>query len=61
MDPFIGALMCVAFDYPPKGWAKCDGSLLRSLKMPLFSRFSARRMVVMAFRLSVSRSERRSQ
>jgi microcystin-dependent protein len=28
MDPFIGALMCVAFDYPPKGWAKCDGSLL---------------------------------
>lgn len=27
-EPFIGQLTITGFDYPPKGWAKCDGQLL---------------------------------
>lgn len=28
MDPFIGQLMLVCFNYAPQGWMLCDGSLL---------------------------------
>lgn len=28
MEPFIGQLMCVGFNFAPNGWAKCDGQLL---------------------------------
>ncbi len=28
MDPFIGQIMAVGFDFAPKGWAMCDGQLL---------------------------------
>ena len=27
-DPFIGEIKLVAFNYPPKGWALCNGQLL---------------------------------
>ncbi|NVN91055.1 MAG: phage tail protein [Desulfuromonadales bacterium] len=27
-DPFIGEVRWVAFDFAPRGWAKCDGSLI---------------------------------
>jgi microcystin-dependent protein len=27
-DPFLGQLMCGAFNFPPKGWARLDGQLL---------------------------------
>lgn len=27
-DPFIGEIQIVAFDFPPRGWAHCDGALL---------------------------------
>ena len=27
-DPFIGEIRAVAFTYPPRGWALCDGGLL---------------------------------
>ena len=28
MEPFIGQLMCVGFNFAPKGWAMCQGQLL---------------------------------
>ncbi len=28
MEPFIGQLMCVGFNFAPKGWALCNGALL---------------------------------
>jgi len=28
--PFMGEIKMVAFDFPPKGWAVCDGSLLNA-------------------------------
>jgi microcystin-dependent protein len=27
-DPFVGEIRPFAFNFPPKGWAKCDGQLL---------------------------------
>ncbi len=27
-EPFIGEIRMVGFDFPPKGWALCDGQLL---------------------------------
>lgn len=27
-DPFMSQISMVGFDFPPKGWAKCDGALL---------------------------------
>jgi microcystin-dependent protein len=27
-EPFIGEIKIVAFDFPPKGWAACDGATL---------------------------------
>ena len=27
-DPFLGQIMCGAFNFPPKGWARLDGQLL---------------------------------
>ena len=29
-EPFIGEIKMVGFDFPPKGWAVCDGSLLNA-------------------------------
>ena len=29
MEPFIGQIMMVGFNYPPRGWALCDGQLLQ--------------------------------
>lgn len=38
MQPFIGQLMCVGFNYAPKGWALCQGQLLSiSANTALFS------------------------
>ncbi len=28
MDPFIGTIMAVGFNFAPRGWATCDGQLL---------------------------------
>ena len=28
MEPFIGQIMMVGFNFPPRGWAFCDGQLL---------------------------------
>jgi len=28
MEPFIGQIMAVGFNFAPRGWAKCDGQLL---------------------------------
>ena len=28
MEPFIGQLMCVGFNFAPRGWAMCQGQLL---------------------------------
>lgn len=28
MEPFIGQIMIVGFNFPPRGWASCDGQLL---------------------------------
>jgi microcystin-dependent protein len=28
LEPFIGELQCVAFNFAPKGWAQCNGQLL---------------------------------
>jgi microcystin-dependent protein len=28
MDPYVGQLMLVGFNFPPKGWAYCAGQLL---------------------------------
>ncbi len=28
MDPFIGQLMCVGFNFAPVGWAQCNGQLM---------------------------------
>ena len=28
MDPFVGEIRVVGFNFPPKGWAFCDGQLL---------------------------------
>lgn len=27
-EPFVGELRLMSFDYPPKGWAECNGQLL---------------------------------
>ena len=27
-DPYLGQIMCGAFNFPPKGWARLDGQLL---------------------------------
>ena len=28
MEPFIGQIMMVGFNFPPRGWALCDGATL---------------------------------
>ncbi len=28
MEPFIGEIRLVGFNFPPRGWARCDGQLL---------------------------------
>ncbi|MBK1832607.1 phage tail protein [Roseibacillus ishigakijimensis] len=28
MEPFIGQIMLIGFNFPPRGWALCDGQLL---------------------------------
>jgi len=38
MEPFIGQLMCVGFNFAPKGWALCQGQLMSiSQNTALFS------------------------
>jgi microcystin-dependent protein len=38
MEPFIGQIITVGFDFAPRGWAKCDGQLLAiSQNTALFS------------------------
>ena len=38
MEPFIGQLMLVGFNFPPRGWALCEGQLLSiSQNTALFS------------------------
>jgi microcystin-dependent protein len=37
-DPFIGSLMSAAFNFPPKGWALCNGqTILISQNQALYS------------------------
>jgi len=37
-DPFIGEIKLIAFNYPPKGWAFCNGQLLPiNQNQPLFA------------------------
>lgn len=36
--PFIGELRLMSFDFPPRGWARCDGSFLPiAQNQPLFA------------------------
>jgi microcystin-dependent protein len=28
LDPFLGAIMVISWNYPPRGWALCNGQLL---------------------------------
>lgn len=38
MDPFVGEIMTSGFNFPPRGWALCDGALLSiSQNTALFS------------------------
>ncbi len=38
MDPFIGEIKMMSFDFAPKGWAACDGQLMSiSQNQALFS------------------------
>jgi microcystin-dependent protein len=38
MEPFLGEIRLMAFDFAPPGWALCDGRLLRiSQNTALFS------------------------
>lgn len=38
MDPFVGQISLVSFNYAPKGWALCNGQALSiSQNQPLFS------------------------
>lgn len=38
MEPFVGQLMLVGFNFPPRGWATCEGQLLSiSSNTALFS------------------------
>ncbi len=40
--PFIGEIKIVAFNFPPKGWAECNGQLLPiAQNQALFSLFAA--------------------
>ncbi len=37
-DPFVAEIRAFGFNFPPKGWAYCDGQLLPiSQNTPLFS------------------------
>lgn len=37
-DQFLGEIRCVGFDFPPKGWAQCDGQIMAiSQNTALFS------------------------
>ncbi|MDJ0974802.1 MAG: tail fiber protein [Planctomycetota bacterium] len=37
-DPFLGQIMLVGFNFPPTGWARCDGQILQiSQNSALFS------------------------
>jgi microcystin-dependent protein len=37
-EPFLSEIRLFSFDFPPKGWAKCDGQLLPiNQNQPLFS------------------------
>jgi microcystin-dependent protein len=39
-EPFIGELRIMSFNFPPKGWAACDGALLQiNQNQALFSLF----------------------
>ncbi len=39
-DPYLGEIRMVGFNFPPRGWAFCDGSILsRSQNTALFSIF----------------------
>lgn len=41
-DPFLGEIALVAFDFPPVGWANCDGQLMNiAQNSALFSLFGA--------------------
>ena len=38
MDPFIGQIICVGFNFAPPGWAQCNGQLLPiNLNQALFA------------------------
>src|SRR3954463_10244203 len=37
-EPFLGELRLMSFNFPPKGWAQCNGQLLPiNQNQPLFS------------------------
>src|SRR5919107_1363025 len=37
-EPFVGEIRIMSFDFPPKGWALCNGQLLPiNQNQPLFS------------------------
>jgi microcystin-dependent protein len=39
-EPFLGELRLMSFNFPPKGWAQCNGQLLPiNQNQPLFSLF----------------------
>jgi microcystin-dependent protein len=42
-EPFLGEIKLCSFDFPPRGWAFCDGSLLEiKPNQPLFSLIGTR-------------------
>ena len=43
MEPYVGQIMMFGGDFTPRGWAKCDGTLLSvSANQTLFSVIGAR-------------------
>lgn len=39
LDPMIGSVVCLAFDFVPKGWVPCDGTLYPTPNFPPLAKY----------------------